>query len=302
MRKFIFISILASIVVSTTIAQRRINPVEQPSHTAIPTAPKIIKDKDGNIVKKRLITVQSDSGFVDSTVVILDTVSRKMIYPLWDNITVGVNIWDPVMRMFGQQYGGGDVSVELSMFNRFFPTVEVGIGMANSTPDDGNFTYKSKAALYGKIGASYNFLYNKTPDYKFLVGFRLAYSSFKYDITDIDVGSGYWDEKEQFDILGQKSHAFWGEFLLGLKVKIVKNFSMGWSFRYLYLFNYKKNYNSNPGYIPGFGLRKNSVTGSFSLFYTFQLPGKKTKTNKALNNGVETKSDKLPVPTVTGSD
>lgn len=302
MRKFIFISILSCIVVSTTIAQRRINPVEQQTHTTVPAEPKTIKDKDGNIVKKRLITVPSDSGFVDSTVVILDTVSRKMIYPLWDNITVGVNIWDPVMRIFGQAYGGGDVSVELSMFNRFYPIVEIGIGMANSTPDDGNFTYKSKAALYGKIGASYNFLYNKTQDYKFLVGFRLGYSSFKYDITDIDVGSGYWDDKETFDILDQKSHAFWGELVMGLKVKIVKNFSMGWSFRYMNLFNYKKNTNSNPGYIPGYGLRKNSITGSFSLFYTFQLPGKKTKTDKEVNSTPQPKNDKLAVPTVTGSD
>lgn len=302
MRKFIFISILSCIIASAVMAQRRINPVEQPTHTKIPTEAKTIKDKDGNVVKKRLITMQSDSGFVDSTVVILDTVNRKMIYPLWDNITVGVNIWDPVMRIFGQSYGGGDVSLELSMFNRFFPTLEVGIGMANSTPDDGNFTYKGKAAMYGKIGASYNFLYNKTPAYKFLAGFRLGYSSFKYDITDIEVGSGYWDEKEQFSILDQKSHAFWGEFLIGLKVKIVKNFSMGWSFRYLYLFNYKKNFNSDPGYIPGYGLRKNSVTGSFSLFYTFQLPGKKDKPDKGTIPDSEPVPDKLPVPSVTGKD
>lgn len=294
MRKFAFIVILISVAVSTVIAQRRINPVDRkPTTVATPL------DKDKNKVKHKKDTAMLDSGFVDSTVIVLDTVSKKMIYPLLHGVTFGINIWDPVMRIFGQSYGGGDVSAELSLHNRFYPTIEVGIGSANNTPEDENFTYKSKMALYGKIGISYNVLYNKTTDYKFLIGFLVGYSSFKYDITNITVNSGYWDETSKFDILDQKSNALWGEIVLGLKVKIIQNFALGWSFRYRIMFDYKKNENSDPWYIPGFGSRTTPIGASFSLFYTIPLSHKKSVTKKvdAISKELAPPVPPLSIPT-----
>ncbi len=259
---FVFISTLQ------LTAQRRVTPVtpQQPTH-------RVETDEKGRVHRIPNSFVLGDSLKTDSLP--KDTLKGKMIYPLLHNITVGVNIWDPLMRAFGQSYGGADVSVELSMWNRIFPTLEIGIGMANSTPEDANFTYKSKAALYGKIGASYNFLYNKTPDYQLLGGFRFGFSSFSYDITDIKLNSGYWDQTAGFDILNQKSHASWAEILLGIKVKVYKNISMGWSFRYRIMMSYKKNINSDPWYIPGMGSRTASSSGTFSIFYTIPFKNKK---------------------------
>ncbi|MEG0560604.1 MAG: DUF6048 family protein [Muribaculaceae bacterium] len=268
MRKFAFIVILIFFVVTTVIAQRRITPVERKAQITV--APQG-KDKK----KHQKDSIKMDSAYSDSTKMAMDTTSKKMIYPLMHSVIVGVNIWDPVMRILGQSYGGGDVSAELSIHNRYFPTIEVGIGSANNTPEDGNFTYKGKMAIYGKIGASYNFFYNKTPDYQLLGGFRLGFSSFKYDITNISANSGYWNENTKFEILNQKSHALWGEIVLGIKVKVVQNFSVGWALRYRFIFNYKKNINSDPWYIPGFGNRSTPIGASLSLYYTLPLPSKK---------------------------
>ena len=47
-------------------------------------------------------------------------------YNQWD---IGVNVWDPIMRCFGQHYGLIDVWGELSLYNRFKPIFEIGLGV-----------------------------------------------------------------------------------------------------------------------------------------------------------------------------
>ena len=50
-----------------------------------------------------------------------------MKYPLFHSLAVGVNLWDPVMRAFGQHYGLADAWLELSIHNRYNPVVELGL-------------------------------------------------------------------------------------------------------------------------------------------------------------------------------
>lgn len=266
----LFILIFASMTFA--VGQRKVTPVEQ-KKGAITTL-------QGKAEAKKLLDKKvspsmlfSDSVITDSIINPVDTTKHKvkMKYPLMKGLTIGVNLWDPIMRAFGQKYGLIDFSAELNMHNRFFPTVEVGFGTADSKPEDMNFRYKSPLSVFGKIGASYNFLYNKDEDYQFLAGFRLGYSLFKYDITEINVKSDYWKQDEALEILDQKSNATWLEIVLGLKIRLVKNVSMGWLFRYRNLFHVKENKNSSPWYIPGYGHRNRSINGSFSVYYTLPL-------------------------------
>lgn len=61
------------------------------------------------------------------------------------------------MRAFGQDYGIGGVDVRLNMFNRYIPTLEVGLGQARHTADEYGYTYRSPLAPYAKVGIDYNF-------------------------------------------------------------------------------------------------------------------------------------------------
>lgn len=274
MRKGIVIFIILGCVIQFCFAQRRVSPVEN-KPKAISTieqkkaAEKLLKNK-----KYRHSIVYGDSIVTDSAA-LNDTVKKVNVkYPLFHSVTIGVNVWDLALRALGQSYGGSDVSAELNLFNRIMPVVEFGMGSANNSPKEGNFTYKGKMSMYGKIGVNYNFLFNGNPDYILYAGLRFGYSNFKYDISNITINSGYWGETSNIDILDQKSYATWGEALLGLRVKIYKDFSMGWAFRYHSIFKYKKNPNSNPWYIPGFGPRTQSITASFTLSYTIPIKHK----------------------------
>ncbi len=257
-----------------SMGQRRVSPVK-PTTNKVMTA----KQNDAKIaeLKRKGFVIMGDTIVTDSVAALMnDTIKiTRMTYPKLTSITIGANVWDPIMRLFGQSYGGMDFSAELSLWNRIVPTVEIGFGSANNTPDEKNFTYHGDLALYGKIGCGYNFKYNSKPDYMALVGFRLGYSNFKYSITDVTIDDNYWQEQNRFEITDLRSNALWGELVVAMHIKLFENWSAGWSVKYHFLFNYKSNPAADPWYIPGYGTRGSSISAGFSLYYT--IPFNKDK-------------------------
>lgn len=225
-------------------------------------------DENGNVIMVDTVTGQE---WVDSTML---PPPPKMKVPLFHSIEVGVNIWDPVMRIFGQKYGGIDFSAALNLHNRYIPTFEAGLGMARNTPDEMNFTYRSPMAPYFKIGADYNFLYNSNPDYRFTAGLRYGFSSFKFSIDNVNMDN-YWGETAPVNFPSQSASAGWLELVLGLRVKIVGPVSAGWSFRYRVMLHQSHPPLGDPWYIPGFGTKGSGIGGSFSIVYNFGFGNRK---------------------------
>lgn len=252
-------------------AQRNVTPVQQKSSQ--------LNTAEGKKAAQQLIekNVRPSLIFGDS-IINLEEFTKKdtakgpaNLYPRIYSVAVGVNIWDPLMRIFGQKYGLFDINAEMSFHNRFQTIMELGLGKANSTPDGMNFTYTTPLSFYGKVGGSYNFLYNSDPSYRFTAGLLLGYSAFHYSIEDVSVKSDYWGQQTGFSINNQHSHALWAEFALGLRVKIYDRLFMGWNIRYRFMINYGKNQYGAPWYIPGMGARNQNIGGSFSIYYVLPL-------------------------------
>ena len=189
-------------------------------------------------------------------------------YPLLTDLSIGVNLVEPLFMAFGQSYASADVNATLNMWNRLQPTVELGLGWAKNAPDGMNFTYHGIPSPYFKLGANYNFLFKSSPDYQALIGIRLGYSTFGYDVTDVNYYGGYWQEGITYQLKGEHSHALWGEAGVGLKVKLFDRLSMGWMIRFHGIFDYGKNAHSKPWFIPGYGPRSSSLGLSLGLSYT----------------------------------
>lgn len=200
----------------------------------------------------------------------LDTVAKVMskpVFPGFNGVSIGVNFFDGIMMIAGQQRASFDVWADCSILNWIFPIVEAGIGISNASPDDGRFHFRVKPSPYVKAGFNYNFLYKSKPDYQVYLGLRACWSSFNYDITQIQPGSDYYFEDGPRDLYGLHSTAWYGEALAGLKVKIWKFISMGWSVRLN--FGFKQKY-SDPDYpawfTPGKGT-SSALSASFSLIF-----------------------------------
>ncbi len=271
---------IAIMATSGVFAQRRITPVTPPASQTTPVdsvalLKRQLEDRRARSVhfhdaqgRTVMVDTVTNTEWVDSTLL---PPPPKMIYPLFQDVTVSVNVFDPLMRVFGQHYGGADAAVQLGMHNRYFPTFEFGLGMANNTPSDNNFTYKSPTAPYFKIGADYNFLYNSSPDYRFFAGVRYGFSAFKFSVTDITLDNDYWQSATQMSIPQVSVTAGWFEVALGLRVKLWGPLSAGWQVKYHTLLHRSHPATGDAWYIPGYGTATSSLAASFSFSWTFSL-------------------------------
>lgn len=242
-------------------AQKKVTPVD--NDPARPDQPVLhYYDKHGNQLAEPVLFLSQ-----------LDTVRNVRsgpVYPLLESVSVGFDFFDAVMLLAGQSYSSFSASASLSLHNWIIPTVEVGMGRADNTPELNNYHYRCKPSPFFKLGCDYNFLYKSNPAYRLTLGVRLGWSAFKYDIDDITISSDYWDQTERFALPTQSANVLWGEALLGLRVKIAGPVSLGWNVRLHKRLHTKPGTHSTPWFVPGCGANS-SVGGSFSLFYTLPL-------------------------------
>lgn len=288
---FLLIALLiASGIALDVAAQRKITPVEPaPGTKGTPKEkPELTPYEDPGRLREetdaqgRIILIDTVTGleWIDTTAV----KSKKMIYPRIYCVAAGANIADPLLRIAGQKYGIASVWGELNMHNRYFPTLEIGLGQARITPQESNFTFRTPLAPFFKIGANYNIFYNSDPRYKFLVGLRYGLTSFSYSIDDITLTDNYWDITSTFSIPRQRTTVGYFEFLAGVRVNIVSSFSIGWDIRYHAVLHESRAPHGKPMYIPGFGKRGSALGFNLSLIYTFTL---NRPAPEEVNNGNE---------------
>ena len=191
----------------------------------------------------------------------------------YQGTTIGLEVAGLGNHVLGSDILSSEVMLQANLLNRFLPVIELGYGKVNTLSDATDIHYRTSAPFF-KIGADYNFFYNKPhlPGYLF-GGLRYGFSSFVYDVdaptmTDPNYGGQI---QMPFSYHGVNTTAHWLEIVAGMKVKIYKGFCMGWSVKYKKRLSYTKHENTEPWYIPGFG--ENAGTG-FSLSYhlMYDLP------------------------------
>lgn len=309
--RFILLMAIVMAGVWSAYGQRKITPVNTPA-----TATQPINEMEGDTarINARMRASMSHYHDADGNIIYVDTITgrewrdstamivkKSMQYPLLTSASVMVDLWNPLMRAFGQHYGLIGFGAQLSLHNRYLAAFETGLGLANNRPSDNNFRYKSPMSVYFRVGMDYNFLYNSTTDYQFFMGVRFGFSPFNYDITDIDIVSEYWGEVAHPEIPTQHSTVTWWEINIGLQVKLWGPISAGWSFRYHNIMNETKNAYGLPWYIPGYGARGGSIAGALNITYTIPLNKKREpQVNQldALPNGAS--DDPLFFPETTG--
>lgn len=277
--RFIIALIILILGCGSSVAQRKVTPVDpnppaKVKRPVIPGKPKPLdrtnveerRDANGNII---LVDTVTGLEVVDSLALVQN--KPRNLYPRFTSLTFGVNVWDPLMRCFGQQYGIGDVWARLSLYNRFMPYAAFGFGNANISPDGLDYTWKSKVAPYLKLGLDYNVFYNNTPDYQLFVGAHYGITHFCFQVDNVTVPPGYWDDGGVMSIPSQASTVGFFELALGIRVKLFGPVAAGWSFNFRSVLHESKCLFGDPMYIPGFGKRGQSIGGTLSIIYTIPL-------------------------------
>ena len=289
--------LIALCVLSANVAmgQRRITPVDNPDNKKKAVELPVVKDtKNGDTPVRPESVIETRD--MEGRIVLVDTISGveyhdtitvkapRTIYPRFAAVTIGVNVWDALARMAGQQYGLGGIWAELSIHNWFKPIIEIGVGKADYMPKDESYRYLSGAAPYFKIGLNYNFLYNSTPDYSVYLGLRYGISSFNYNVENAVANNSYWDENTVLSVPSQHATVGYFEVMVGLRVKIWRELFMGWELKVHKILHQGSHAMGNPWYVPGYGTNGSLFAGAFSVSYT--LPFSKSN-QKELPPGAE---------------
>ena len=192
--------------------------------------------------------------------------------PFYQGTMVNVDVSGLLGKAFGSEYTSTETSIECNLLNKYFPVFELGYGSTDTVNEETDIHYKTSAP-YFRIGAGYN-IFSKKPYLpgKSLVGARLGFSSFSYDVEAPAMTDPVWGETTiPVSFEGIKSNASWLELVAEVRTNVYKNFHLGFSLRYKSLFSVKKSENSEPLYIPGYGKNKSS---GFGITYniSYKLP------------------------------
>lgn len=208
--------------------------------------------------------------------VVVDTI------PLYNGTSIGVDVFGIGSKLLGGDNVSSEINIGVNLKNRFIPTVEFGMGGSDFWNDNG-IHYKSKLSPFFRIGVDYNTMAKKKEKNSYLfVGLRYAFTSFKYDVSTLPVYDPVWGDEipnpgltddvwggsVPYNHQGMKCSMQWFEFLVGVRVKIYRNFLMGWTVRMKYKTNASTSEFGNPDYVPGFGKFKSNNLGiTYSLIY-----------------------------------
>lgn len=281
--RYILLTLLAGLALAMS-AQRRVTPVANPENKRPATETPVVKElKPGEVPPRPASVVETRD--VAGRVVLVDTLSGKeyhdsiptvqprTVYPRLHALVVGANLWDAVARITGQQYGVGSVWAELSLYNWLKPYVELGLGTADYLPKDESYHYKSGLAPYFKLGMNYNFLYRSETDYSAYAGLRFGFTSFSYEVVDVDSRNSYWNETAPLSVPSQEASISYLEVLFGLRVRVWRDISLGWELKMHRILRQGVHAYGNPWYIPGFGTKGSTFSGAFSVSYTLPMFG-----------------------------
>lgn len=204
----------------------------------------------------------------------------EVTYPLMNGIDVGVDVLGPVLKVFGSDFMSAEAMVDVNLYNRYFPTVEVGFGGGKAI-NDYDVSIKSSAP-YFRMGIDYNTFWKKAHGNLLLVGLRYGFSTGKYDVvvpdmtnpeytdgaTQTNLTDHIWGDTSNYVHEGMSHTMHWVEFTLGLRANVAKRIKMGLMLRIKYKLKASVDKYGDPYYIPGFGRYDSNNTGiTYSIIY-----------------------------------
>ena len=173
------------------------------------------------------------------------------------------------------KYYSSELSASLDIDNRFFPTIEVGLGHTDMVSQLYEIGYRTRAPYY-RVGLDYNVLYKKgNPGYIY-IGARMGYTSFDYSVEAPPLVDPVWGDESVVRFSDVPCRSIWAEAVGGVRAEVAKNFYMGWTLRYKYLFCQGPISNGGPWYVPGFGTGKKMAFGAtYTIGYYFNFTRKR---------------------------
>lgn len=200
--------------------------------------------------------------------------SERDSIQLFRGVAVSYDLAGTVMRMVSD-YGQYEAALRVNLLDRYFPTLEVGLGSANHEPDIVTEIGAKVNAPYFRLGCDLNMAKNKHDIYRVLVGARYGFTSFKTE-AEGTVKVPYWGGTAPYSVTTERCAFHWAELLFAVDAYIWGPLRLGWSFRYRMKLAQSDMGVNSLWYIPGFGKNGNKLGGTFNIIFELGRKNKKT--------------------------
>ena len=192
---------------------------------------------------------------------------------LFRGVSVSYDLAGTVMRMVGD-YGQFEGALRFNLRDRYFPTIELGLGDAKHEVDAVTGIEAKVRAPYGRIGCDFNVSKNKHDIYRVMVGARYALTSFKTEAYG-NVSVPAWGGTVDYSVETDKCFYHWAEFLFSVDAQIWGPVRLGWSVRYRAKLGSSDMGNNSLWYVPGYGKDGYKLGGTFNVIVELGRKNKK---------------------------
>jgi hypothetical protein len=192
---------------------------------------------------------------------------------LFRGVSVSYDLAGTVMRMVGD-YGQYEGALRFNLRDRYFPTIELGLGDAKHEVDAVTGIEAKVRAPYGRIGCDFNVSKNKHDIYRVMVGARYALTSFKTEAYG-NVSVPAWGGTVDYSVETDKCFYHWAEFLFSVDAQIWGPVRLGWSVRYRAKLGSSDMGNNSLWYVPGYGKDGYKLGGTFNVIVELGRKNKK---------------------------
>lgn len=196
----------------------------------------------------------------------------------FQGMALNVEVASPVLYALGADVLNTEAGLRLNFRNHYFPLAELGYSKYESTHDDTQIHYET-AAPYLRVGVDVNMLKDKLQENRLMVGARLGYTNYQFDVDGPSMVDPIWGDSQPLDLQGISSNRLWLEMVFSLESEILRHFHMGFSIRYKKKLHEKTPVNAVPYYVPGFGNGDDGFRATYNLFFdlTRKVKAKETK-------------------------
>lgn len=190
---------------------------------------------------------------------------RNDSLPWLDGMQIYANLAGIVLWQ-ASDYGEVEGGLRLDIKGKYFPSVEAGLGICDKTDDETDIHFKTTGPFL-RIGGDYNFARDKVSANRIFGGFRVGFTSFKFDLDGPTMTDPHWaGQQMEINFKDLKANAVWGELVFGLQTRIWHWLHLGWTARYKRKLHQKLSTVGKAWYIPGYGKNQNHLfTGTFNV-------------------------------------
>lgn len=221
-----------------------------------------------------LIILTSLSAFSQDAGAVAKKDSVPKVYKDRYGLRVGIDLYNPINSLFNEERKGLEFVGDYRISKRFFIAAELGYLEYKGTEDFFSFTTNGQ---YIKAGGDFNAYKNWIGmENMIYVGLRYAFSTFDQTLNEYTINADPF-LLEQNVPAGTKYDnltASWIEFVIGMKVEVLHNVFLGFSFRGNQMITSKEPDNFKNLYVPGFNtvfLNDNGFSFNYTISYLIPL-------------------------------